>query len=424
MALTSCSNTCAALAEVALKKRREFEKRRMEGLQLKAEVLDSSLRELEDIRAAVATQDSLKAMHLNDIDRAKKQLDDEVEIEKGLHGSAMGSLQTDFVSKFPEGKAPSRDSLMDLVAALVLRSKEPGVEAALLECDERYTIDNGQEPDDIEALSMAILEYKEFPVSNSGTAKPELEVDASGNNITPLRIEVTNQLVSRMRHALALDRINDEDLWHILQLCLLRAHEYGMANYVSAFVDVGFEPLVAVDVVAANPMLLEKNGFVSRPEKVQAEQMLAKAEASYKTFQDQLNRGNKLLTADLGPGDFLYAMYGKCFSAHVKEYRYEVCGGGDAKQNGVLLGSFSKLEVVTGSTSGGDDNHSDPLADYQLAPTYKLHYTGGEKCWGAPARHPRSFTLTLQCDTEVRLFDIEEPGICEYVGTLATPLAC
>eukprot|EP00004_Rigifila_ramosa_P028347 TRINITY_DN958_c0_g2_i5.p1 TRINITY_DN958_c0_g2~~TRINITY_DN958_c0_g2_i5.p1 ORF type:complete len:420 (-),score=115.67 TRINITY_DN958_c0_g2_i5:14-1273(-) len=108
------------------------------------------------------------------------------------------------------------------------------------------------------------------------------------------------------------------------------------------------------------------------------------------------------LQVDYGDDDRFLTLAGQCFSAKVRQYTYEVCPFGKAKQQG---DSYSDL----GQNKAVEDNYT------------KLKWSNGARCWQGPARE---ITVTLECSSSTELVDVEEPNKCVYAGKLRTPLAC
>ena len=102
----------------------------------------------------------------------------------------------------------------------------------------------------------------------------------------------------------------------------------------------------------------------------------------------------------LGPQDEYAHMIGECYTAKVDKYDYKVCPFGDARQDHTRLGTMA------------------PVARENPR---EFKFTGGEGCWGGPAR---SIKVTLQCGGAAELTGVEEPSRCEYTATLLTPAAC
>ncbi|KAL6766374.1 GLC2B [Auxenochlorella protothecoides x Auxenochlorella symbiontica] len=98
------------------------------------------------------------------------------------------------------------------------------------------------------------------------------------------------------------------------------------------------------------------------------------------------------------------ALDGRCFSAQVDKYTYELCPFGAAKQ-------------VEGSGGGTNLGRWEGLLDDGA----RLAFQRGQQCWNGPARSLQATTL---CGPTERLFDVSEPSRCEYAARFETPAAC
>mmetsp|Transcript_39665 Transcript_39665/g.112495 ORF Transcript_39665/g.112495 Transcript_39665/m.112495 type:complete len:518 (-) Transcript_39665:249-1802(-) len=108
------------------------------------------------------------------------------------------------------------------------------------------------------------------------------------------------------------------------------------------------------------------------------------------------------LGANYGPSGVWAPLDGKCISAVVDKYTYEVCIFGEAKQKeGHSSTSLGKWQ---GGLEAGE-----------------LVYEGGQSCWQGPKR---SMRVRLECGSTESLANVEEPSRCEYQAVLHTPAAC
>lgn len=128
-----------------------------------------------------------------------------------------------------------------------------------------------------------------------------------------------------------------------------------------------------------------------------AETRLAELEKAVRELEQKLEQ-------DYGADGEFYVLDGQCFSHHTREYEYEICPFGEAKQK--QNGSFG---TSLGRFTGFSDDRS------------KMKFEHGQRCWGGP---DRSATVTLECGSENKLVNAEEPSKCEYTFTLQTPCAC
>eukprot|EP00004_Rigifila_ramosa_P028346 TRINITY_DN958_c0_g2_i4.p1 TRINITY_DN958_c0_g2~~TRINITY_DN958_c0_g2_i4.p1 ORF type:complete len:495 (-),score=136.00 TRINITY_DN958_c0_g2_i4:14-1498(-) len=139
---------------------------------------------------------------------------------------------------------------------------------------------------------------------------------------------------------------------------------------------------------------------VSEAERLRKE--VTSQDATLRDLERKVSDLQAELQVDYGDDDRFLTLAGQCFSAKVRQYTYEVCPFGKAKQQG---DSYSDL----GQNKAVEDNYT------------KLKWSNGARCWQGPARE---ITVTLECSSSTELVDVEEPNKCVYAGKLRTPLAC
>ncbi|KDD75177.1 subunit beta of glucosidase II-like protein [Helicosporidium sp. ATCC 50920] len=151
-------------------------------------------------------------------------------------------------------------------------------------------------------------------------------------------------------------------------------------------------------------------GFVSlaeAEEELRAARERASASSSrLREMEAELKALKAKAEADYGGEPAWAALAGRCFSATVDKYTYEVCPFDRATQkegtgSHVSLGRHASLDLSI-----------DPGA---------LVFHKGQHCWSGP---DRSMRVRLVCGPAEKLRDVQEPSRCEYASALETPLAC
>jgi hypothetical protein len=157
---------------------------------------------------------------------------------------------------------------------------------------------------------------------------------------------------------------------------------------------------------------------------------------------------------DFGEGDWLYTLWGRCYTwtqTSGDYYTYEVCPFKQAKQTATLLGTYERWGLQTANADAEhyvrDDGvvvekerskvrppvlhaHNIPRTAPHLAVLNPLAqgqpyllFSNGERCFSTG--RPRTFVLHLECaTTEEAISPVEEPETCYYTSVLKTPLAC
>ncbi|OQR82204.1 glucosidase [Thraustotheca clavata] len=144
---------------------------------------------------------------------------------------------------------------------------------------------------------------------------------------------------------------------------------------------------------------ITKDEAAERPEAKAARE--AHEEAQRKLTQCSTDLSNVQATLDkvYGADDVFLAVKDKCIEDKSGQYTYKMCFFGAAHQDSISLGQMQPLD----------------------ASKHEVKFTGGAKCWNGPER---SLTVSLECDENEVLYNIEEPATCVYTGKLKTPIAC
>ncbi|EGG16474.1 protein kinase C substrate 80K-H like protein [Cavenderia fasciculata] len=114
---------------------------------------------------------------------------------------------------------------------------------------------------------------------------------------------------------------------------------------------------------------------------------------------EQTEKLEKLLITDMGPDNVFLPLYGRCFDAPTKDYTYTMCPFENSKQGHTSLGRFEEW----------GPNHS------------SMSFTNGVQCWGGPKR---SLKVQVECGSENKIYDVQEPSKCEYSMKFSTPALC
>ncbi|EGC31570.1 hypothetical protein DICPUDRAFT_57640 [Dictyostelium purpureum] len=129
------------------------------------------------------------------------------------------------------------------------------------------------------------------------------------------------------------------------------------------------------------------------------ENELSNKKSSLKQKQDEIEKIEKVLGYDTGVNNVFLPLNGKCFDFKTKEYTYTVCPFDKASQGHTSLGKFESWK----------DGHN------------QMVFENGQQCWGGPKR---SIKVFMECGSENELYDVNEPGKCEYTIKFRTPAMC
>ena len=260
------------------------------------------------------------------------------------------------------------------------------MESMLKDLNEFYELP-GREPDDTEALVLAI---------DYGKAEKEISVDVNGNYQENL-----DQSIEALMQAIAIDRLGNLGLFKTLKTALIRAYKNNQLAKSLQLAAMGPDALVPeTEAFVRN---LGENPSSSDTDVIDA--LEAEDSKLLDQFKMRLADNEKILNNDYGPQNELYEFHDKCFSFRDRKFHYEVCPFGEAKQDRrTSLGRYTRH-----------------LIDSQRG--YVLEFDRGERCFNTGL--PRSLLIKMECtEGDTELTEVNEPNICQYVGTLKTPLAC
>jgi protein kinase C substrate 80K-H len=139
------------------------------------------------------------------------------------------------------------------------------------------------------------------------------------------------------------------------------------------------------------------------PEADKARTEYDEADRVHRDLESRVTAMSKDIDANLGPDNVFFALMNKCFEVKHRQYTYEACLFGEAKQkegsSGTSLGNFEKWS---------DDGST-------------MHFTGGQGCWQGPKR---SVTVEMECGIQNQMLSVEEPSKCVYRMRMSTPAMC
>jgi len=117
-------------------------------------------------------------------------------------------------------------------------------------------------------------------------------------------------------------------------------------------------------------------------------------------LERQIKDKEDFLTIDFGPENAYYPLYGEVLKHKTIEYTYELDPFKSVKQEWTSLGDWEKWL----------DNGK------------RMRYDNGASCWGVS--YKRNCEVIVQCGTENKISEVNEPNKCEYTMKLSTPAAC
>ena len=147
-----CPNTCSRLARDAAVARDEAKQRRQQGEVERQRIVKEASERLAAIRAGGAGAQGLLDGKREPLAQAKAALLAEERLEKDGRAQAVAQGAAAFQAYFTEF---SKDQLVRIVATLTLLKKDAGVEAALVEVDDKFEED-GDDPDDSLAFQVRV----------------------------------------------------------------------------------------------------------------------------------------------------------------------------------------------------------------------------------------------------------------------------
>lgn len=388
--IVKCNDTCAEVGAEEAARKREMERVQSIGFAKKQEMIASASLKLNSMREASAglqiqiqaKEDAISKHEERKLEVANQSKDQEQVLTKAFKEQIINV----FLKVLP--KDPSFIvTIKKLLCILALVSGEEGIESILKDIEVFYEFP-GRDPDDTEALVLAI-DYSK--------SQREVSVDINGDYQRAL-----DESIHAMMGALAMDRLGDLGFYKILKTTLLRASKHKYLATALQIAQIGTDQdslLHDIDQVMANLSGDNSGGDIDV-----IDTLISEDTKLLDQFKLSLNSNEQILSKDFGDNSELFDFDGKCFSAQDRKFSYQVCPFGDATQDGrTLLGHYTRYRR---------DNTG-----------YYLEFDHGERCFNTGL--PRSLLIKMECsEHDTALVEIVEPNVCQYVGTLKTPVAC
>lgn len=139
----------------------------------------------------------------------------------------------------------------------------------------------------------------------------------------------------------------------------------------------------------------------------EARQRFREAEDAKRDLEREVEKVETWLKNDYGPNGEFAKLEGECFSIKQRQYTYQMCPFGEAKQkegySETSIGHFSGWEA------DGDNKYA------------KMTFKRGAYCWQGP---DRSLSVTFECHSSNEILAVDEPSKCVYTMRFGTPAAC
>ena len=407
----TCPDRCGVI--VAAKREAEARERELKaaGKVRKAQILQETNAALEELRNNHQSSATIIPEYERQADEHRAALAEEELRETEQHERRVAEASTLFdaatAALFPDDGTLTRDARMLLIAALTLRSKEEGAEAVLAASVGKYT-GEGPDADDTEAIVLAM----DSPSDEDGAAEP-----GAAQSVETLEAMVT---------ALALARVPDEAQRELLRVSL--AYALGKRAVRLALRDVGLlapitsDPVLgdALDALPTPPHVLRAAGAgAAGGASEELRQKIKDFEDRIQRLRDGSSEAQLALSKDFGSSSELFPLFHdrKCYSVRDRQYNYQICPYGDARQGNTLLGAHSGSIVYKPESESESDRQP-----------HMLLFEHGERCMGTSDRRERTLRLALICGDAQSDFGylegLEEIEVCVYSATLVTPLVC
>ena len=430
----SCPNVCSEIGlEIALESQ-AFTQRRSAGVAQRALLIQSSNDKLKHTRARIRRAQKLILEETNLLAVHRSNLVEEERIEKAEFEKILGESRVLFSNFFGAMKI---EILQRILAVITLLTLEDGVEAILVECDDKHQLE-GQDPDESLAFSLVSSSADIDGLMKDANAEHlstvEVGVDGAASVQSPLKCDLTNgdggsmqditmERVTAMIQALSLIRLTMESTLEVLGHAISRLVESKSVE-IDRFLELAsiFPPGTFRGTIPSSPISIQKIGY----KREGAELLRNKISAANSYISDLRKNATEVSTTgnlDYGPDNFLISFVDKCFSYRQKEYNYDICMFKEAKQESTSIGKYQKFEILP--TPQLDIDRPDGInIDYgNSKESVYLIYDDGEICYGT--QRPRSIKIKLECSgEEEKISEISEPEICTYTATLLTPLGC
>lgn len=430
-----CPNTCQQVARDVAAELQETKARFEQGVTEREVLVREASEKLAMIREGGAGAQMLLDTRREPLVQAKSSLEREEKLEKEMRASAL-TVGANVFNKYFERF--SKEDLARIVATLTLLKTDSGVEAVLVEIDEKFE-DEGPDPDD--SLAFQLVTEHEYQSEDDISSPTAVEVDSAGQPLPSEKRRLSIDHVDAMVQALSLHRLSVQSLMEVIQQAVAR---FAVTNEENSeentkgpsfqVVSYLFEAIGATSVdpkilesFPISPVIMERQPYV-RHEASQLRQEIAQLESEIKQIRHDLASGEEVKNIDFGERGWLYALWGKCYrwtQPSGDMYTYEVCPFKQAKQTSTLLGRYEKAGLLTQNADAENYVRDDGVvvAKEKSRGRPYLMFSNGERCFATG--RPRSFVLHLECSAiEEEMEAVGEPETCFYTATVKTPLAC
>ena len=432
-AFITCPNVCDEIGPELMSHSTEFANRQSTGIAEKVTILKASKEVLLDLRSGMLKARRLIPKEERLMKNYRTELAAEELLEKLEFERRLKQFRTAFYDHFQDFDI---DVLRRLLAAITLLTLEKGVEAILIESDDKYVID-GPDPDDSLAFKLISESSIENQQCDANMVTADIRVDGSilpetdANDLTKVFHQniliitelITVEKVQLMVQALSLERLKIDSIINILQHALVRLSDdsFNLSDCYQRLDDL-FPTGNILGNVPISPVFIERYGHTRKEAEILREKIAA-SNSMISSLRENADKGNSLEKMDYGPDDMLFSLRDKCFAFQQNEYTYNICIFKEAKQESTLIGVYQKFEIKP--IEKANMNRSDGIEfDYGTSKdSIYLIYNNGEICHGT-GRH-RTTTIKLECSSgEEKISEIHESEICEYEATILTPLGC
>ena len=429
----TCPNVCDKIGPEFMSHSEELASRQAIGIAERETILKASKEVLFEIRSGMLKARRLIPKEERLVMNYKKKLTVEESLEKLEFEQRLELFRTAFHNHFQDFDI---DVLRRLLAVITLLTSEEGVEAILIDSDDRY-ISDGPDPNDSEAfelISESSIENQKCDanivtadIRVDGSILPEIDVSddtkAFHQSVLIIAELITVKKVQLMVKALSLERLMIDSIINILQHALVRLSDksFKLSDCYQRLENL-FPTGAIIGDVPISPILIERYGHKRKEAEILREKIAA-SNSMILSLRNDANDGNTLEKNDYGLNDSLYSLRDKCFAHKQNEYTYNICIFKEAKQESTLIGVYQKFEIRPNEKVNND--RSDGIeVDYGASKeSIYLIYNNGEICHGT-GRH-RTITVRLECSSgEEKISEVHESEICEYKATILTPLGC
>lgn len=432
-AFITCPNICDETGPEMVSNAAALDVILLLGIKERAAIIQNSKQILYGLRSGMRRAHKLIPQEEKLAMNYRKELILEAKLEKFELQEIVEQSRVSFLYHFRDFDI---DVLRRLLAAITLLTVEEGVEAILVECDNKYVL-AGPDPNDSMAFELVSESAIEYQKCDANMVAADLGIDgtistgiAANNdtksihqNIRRKIEEITVEKVQLMMEALSLQRLTIDTVLQVLQDAVVRLSDN---NFTLIDCYQKLESLFPTGIILGNvpqsPVSLEKLGH-TRLEAEILRDKISTSDSIISSLRKGAVEGEKLENFDFGPNDSLFSLRDKCFSHQQNQYTYNICVFKEARQESILIGSYEKFTIIPNEKFNLDRPDGIEVNYGHTKESMYLIYNNGEICHGTG--RPRNITMKLECSSgEERLSDIQESEICSYSVTLLTPIGC